>query len=162
MKRILLFLLIFLPAYLSFNLYFLDKIYFLSPIEYKTDIIIRSDSRGDGFFAANRNGSRIHQGLDLFAPLGAKVLAAQGGLVISVRENRGMGRYVVIRHLGGITTIYGHLLKIYAFKNQFVRQGDLIGLVGKTGNANHPAIQPHLHFEVRENGIPQDPLGYLE
>lgn len=162
MKKILLFLLILLPAYLFLSLYFLDKTYFLCPIEYKRDIVIRSDSRGDGFFAANRNGRRIHQGLDLFAPLGTQVLAAQSGLVASAKENRGMGKYIVIRHSGGVTTIYGHLLEIYAVKNQLIRQGDVIGLVGKTGNANHRAIQPHLHFEVRRGGVPEDPLQYLE
>ncbi len=163
MKRLILFLLlIILPLYLIFSLYFLDKRYFLCPIQYMGEIIIRNDSRGDGLFGAERNGRRIHEGIDLFAPIGTPVLASRSGRVASARKNHGMGNYVVIRHPGNIITIYGHLSRIFVNKNQFVRQGQLIGSVGKTGNANYRNIQPHLHFEVRKNGIPQDPLEYLE
>jgi len=69
---------------------------------------------------------------------------------------------VEIRHLEGFTTIYGHLSEIKARKGQFVLRGQLIGLVGKTGNARYPDILPHLHFELRQNGPPVDPLLYLE
>ncbi|MCX5711908.1 MAG: hypothetical protein NTY47_02410, partial [Candidatus Omnitrophica bacterium] len=51
-------------------MYFMDKHYLLCPIEYKSNIIIRQDAGGDGFFAASRNGRRIHEGLDLYAPIG--------------------------------------------------------------------------------------------
>jgi len=73
-----------------------------------------------------------------------------------------MGNYVVIRHSLNLVSIYGHLSQIFVTKNQFVRQGGIIGSVGKTGNARHPGIQPHLHFEIKKNGIPQDPLEYLK
>jgi len=161
-KKILLFSLIILPIYLFITLYFLDKHYFICPIEYKRDIVIRNDRYGEGFFAANRKGSRIHEGVDLFAEIGTPVLAARSGRVISANKNHGMGKYVVIRHPDSIITIYGHLSKIYVSKNEFVKQGQVIGNVGKTGNANFRDIQPHLHFEARKNGIPQDPLEYLE
>jgi len=162
MKKIFLFLLIFLPIYLFISLYFLDKAYFLSPVEYKRDIIIRSDNRGDGFFAADRSGNRIHEGIDLFAKIGTPVLASRGGMVMAAGENNGMGKYVIIKHSDNITTRSGHLSRIYVHKNEFVCQGQVIGAVGKTGNANLRDIQPHLHFEIRKNGIPQDPLEYLE
>lgn len=162
MKKILLFLLIVLPIYLLVSFYFLDKDYFLCPIEYKKDMIIRYDSRGDGFFAAKRRGNRVHEGIDLFAEIRTPVLASRLGKVIAAKQNRGMGNYVIILHPYNITTIYGHLSQIYVTKNQFVRQGEVIGAVGKTGNANYPDIQPHLHFEVRKAGVPQDPLEYLE
>jgi murein DD-endopeptidase MepM/ murein hydrolase activator NlpD len=162
MKRILLFLLFILPVYLLVSLYFVDKHYFLCPIEYKGDIVIRSDNRGNGLFAANRNGSRIHEGIDLFAEINSPVLAARSGIVIAASKSRGMGNYVIIRHFGNIITIYGHLSQIYVHRYEFIRQGEVIGRVGKTGNANYPDIQPHLHFEVRKNGIPQDPLEYLQ
>ena len=162
MKKILLFLLILLPIYLLMSLCFLDKHYFLCPIEYKRDIVIRSDMHGDGFFAANRHGRRVHRGIDLFAAIGTPVLASRSGKVIAAKENQGMGKYIVIKHPDSIITIYGHLSEIYVGKNKFVRQGEVIGSVGKTGNAAFRGIQPHLHFEVRKNGIPQDPLEYLE
>jgi len=162
MKKILLFLLILLPIYLLIGLYFLDKDYFLCPIGYKRDILIRSDSRGDGFFAAERNGNRLHNGIDLFAEIGTPVMASRSGIVVAAKQSRGMGNYVIIRHPGNIITIYGHLLRIYISQNNFVRQGEVIGTVGKTGNANYRDILPHLHFEVRKGGIPEDPLEYLE
>jgi len=161
MKKSLSLLLIILFAYLVFSLYFLDKTYFLCPVEYKRDIVIRSDSRGDGLFAAERNGNRLHEGIDLFAPIGSPVLASRSGKVIAAKENRGMGKFVIIKHPGNLTTIYGHLSQIYVRKNEFVQQGNVVGAVGKTGNANYRDIQPHLHFEVRKKGIPQDPLEYL-
>jgi murein DD-endopeptidase MepM/ murein hydrolase activator NlpD len=162
MKKVLLILLIILPIYLLISLSFLDKYYFLCPIEYKRNLLIRSDLRGDGFFASRRSGNRTHEGVDLFAEMASPVLAARSGRVIAARENRGMGKYIIIRHADNITTIYGHLSKIYVVHNEFVRQGEIIGEVGKTGNANYRDIQPHLHFEVRKGGIPQDPMDYLE
>ncbi len=168
MKKALLLLLLVLPIFLFISLYFLDKSYFVCPIEYKGDIVIRNDSRGDGFFAAERNGRRIHEGIDLFAEIGSPVKASRSGIVIISRvitnreKKTGSGNYIVILHPGGITTTYGHLLEVYVRKNYLVRQGEVIGSVGKTGNANYPDIQPHLHFEVRKGGIPQDPLEYLQ
>lgn len=169
MKKILLsLLLIIMPIYLTANLYFLDKNYFICPIKYKGDAVIRCDSRGEGFFAAKRNGHRVHEGVDLFATIGSPVVAARSGRVIASRvitnkdKKSGSGNYVIILHPGNITTVYGHLLEVYVRKNDFVRQGGVIGAVGKSGNANYHDIQPHLHFEVRKNGIPQDPLEYLE
>ncbi len=161
MKRILLFLLLVLPVYLLVSLYFLDKHYFLCPIDYKRDAIIRCDTWGEGFFASKRKGNRLHDGLDLFAEIGTSVKASRSGIVIAARKSRGMGNYIIIRHPGNIITIYGHLSNIYVHRHKFVRQGEIIGSVGKTGNANHPNIQPHLHFEVRKDSIPQDPLEYL-
>lgn len=162
MKKTLLFLLIILPFYLSASLYFLDKHSFSCPIEYKGDIVIRSDTRGDGSFAAERGGNRLHNGIDLFAEIGTPILAVRSGRVIAATHNNGMGNYIIIRHPGNIITIYGHLSRIYVSQNNFVRQGDIIGAVGKTGNANYRDIQPHLHFEVRKDGVPVDPVEYLE
>lgn len=162
MKKALLILFILAIAILIAGSYFLNRRSFLCPIEYKGEIIIRSDSRGDGFFAANRRGRRTHEGIDLFAPLGVPVLASRLGWVISARQNHGMGKYVIIKHLGGYISIYGHLSEIYVKKGRFVWQETIIGSVGKTGNANSRNIQPHLHFEIRKNGIPLDPLEYIE
>lgn len=162
MKRALLFLLIVFPIYLLTSLYFLDKDYFLCPIEYKRDIVIRYDKRGNGFFAASRNGNRIHEGIDLLAEIGTQVKACRAGKVVAARYSRGMGNFIIIRHPSNIITIYGHLSKIYVTKGEFVRQGEIIGAVGKTGNANFRDIRPHLHFEVKKAGVLQDPLEYLQ
>ncbi|MDD2688797.1 MAG: M23 family metallopeptidase [Candidatus Omnitrophica bacterium] len=161
MKKILLILLILIPFYLFISLYFLDRDYFLCPIEYKRGIVIRNDSRGEGFFAANRNGKRIHQGVDLWAEVSTPVLASRSGIVVAAKQNRGMGNFVIIQHPYNIRTIYGHLSKIEVRQNEFVRQGQIIGRVGKTGNANFRDIQPHLHFEVRKDGSPEDPMIYF-
>jgi len=155
-------LLIALPLFLLAGLYFLDKDYFLCPIEYKAGIVVRSDKRGSGLFGAERSGMRLHQGIDLLAPVGRHVLASRSGRVLAATRNHGMGKYVIIGHGAKMITIYGHLSEIYVSRGKFVRQGQLIGAVGKTGNANYRDIQPHLHFEVRKNGVSQDPLEYLQ
>ncbi len=159
---LLLIILIALPIYVSVSCARLDKAAFLCPIDYNGDMIIRSDSRGKGYFAAPRSGRRVHQGIDLYALLNTPVMAARSGRIKSAKFNKGMGNYVVIQHAGDLTTIYGHLAAIYVRDNDFVRQGAVLGTVGKTGNADHPAILPHLHFEVRKDGVPRDPLEYLE
>ena len=161
MRKIFLSLLIILPLYLMTSLGFLDKTYFICPIRYKGDIIIRNDNFGDGLFAANRRGKRVHEGLDLLAEIGTPVLASRSGVVVSAKRNRGMGNYIVIKHEDHLISIYGHLSQIFVVKNQLIRQGEAIGSVGKTGNANHRDILAHLHFEIRKNGVPQDPLQFL-
>jgi len=168
MNKVLLSLLFGFLIYVILSLYFVDKVNFLCPIEYKSEILIRNDSRGEGSFAANRKGNRIHEGIDLFAEIGTPVLASRSGRVVVSRimankeQKTGSGNYVIIQHPGNISTVYGHLLEVYVQKNDFVQQGQIIGRVGKSGNANYRDIQPHLHFEVRKNGIAQDPLEYLE
>jgi len=162
MKKVFLFLLVAIPVYLAPRIYFLDKVYFVSPVEYRGAMSIRADGQGNGFFASPRNGKRVHRGIDLCARIGAPVFAARSGTVAMATEEKfGMGKYVVLQHPRHMITLYGHLSGINVVKGQFVRQGALIGWVGKTGNANSKAMQPHLHFEVQVNGVPQDPLEYL-
>ncbi len=151
------------PYYLISRLSRLDTVYFLCPVEYRQDtIIIRHDSYGSGDFMAERSGSRKHNGIDLQAKIGEPVYAVRGGKVIEARFHRGMGNYVELSHPSGHTTIYGHLSKIAAQEGRVVRQGDKIGEVGKTGNANHRSIIPHLHFEIRRGNAPLDPMEFLE
>jgi len=161
MNKLLLLLFLVLPLFIASSLYSLDKSYFLCPIQYKGDLIIRSDGRGNGYFASPRSGRRIHKGIDLSADVGTRVLAAQTGRVIAACGNPGMGNYVTIRHHGNLITLYGHLDEIYVKKGDLVKQGAVIGTVGKTGNARYKGIQAHLHFEVRKNGRPFDPIEYL-
>ena len=157
----LLIILILICSAVFFSLAGMDKQYFICPIEYKNDIIVRNDNRGDGLFASARSGRRIHKGLDLLADVGTVVCAAKSGKVVSATENKGMGKYIIIRHRNNIITIYGHLCNIFVRKDDYVRQGQVIGSVGKTGNARAVDMLPHLHFEIRKDGVPQDPLEYI-
>lgn len=161
LKKLLLIILIFVCVYVFLGLAWTDKKYFVCPITYKNDIVIRNDHRGDGTFASSRSGRRMHKGLDLLARVGTPVCAAKTGKVINANQNRGMGKYVIIRHRDNIITIYGHLSNTFVQRGETVRQGQVIGSVGKTGNASAADMLPHLHFEVRKNGVPVDPLEYI-
>jgi len=134
---------------------------FACPVPGEGNLRIRNDGRGNGYFASERSGRRTHEGIDLLGDIGAPVLAARTGFVAAARRTRGMGNFIVLKHAGELTTIYGHLLSIYVQEKQFVWRGQIIGCIGKTGNANYRGILPHLHFEVRKGGIPVDPLVYL-
>lgn len=102
-----------------------------------------------------QRGASFHEGLDLRAPVGTPILAAQGGTVIYAGSRiRGYGRMVVISHLNGITTIYAHQSRLFVRKGQRVKQGQRIGLSGNTGHSTGP----HLHFEVRTGVAALDPL----
>lgn len=161
MKKFLLIILIIVSIFVFLGLAWMDKQCFVCPVEYKSDIIIRNDNRGDGLFASKRSGGRMHKGIDLLADVGTPVLSAKSGRVISATRNRGMGKYIIVRHRANTITIYGHLSEIFVRRNDYVRQGQVIGSVGKTGNAMARDMLPHLHFEIRKNGIPQDPLEYI-
>ncbi len=99
----------------------------------------------------------LHPGLDLGAPYGSAIHAAASGTVVWCGWMSGYGNLVMIDHGGGIATAYGHQSRIAVGCNQQVSQGQVIGYVGSTGYSTGP----HLHFEVRVNGSPVDPLGYL-
>ncbi len=100
---------------------------------------------------------RFHAGIDLDASYGTPVKAAEGGKVIQAGHFGGYGYSVMIYHGGGFATWYAHLSSINASMGQYVQRGQIIGMVGSTGWSTGP----HLHFEVRINGAPQNPLGYL-
>ena len=99
----------------------------------------------------------FHPGLDLAPGWRARVVAAQSGEVIFAGLRNGYGRLIILDHGNGLTTRYGHLDEILVKLHQQVLKGDLIGRVGMTGMATGP----HLHFEVRLNDQPQNPLLYL-
>lgn len=100
---------------------------------------------------------REHTGVDLAVSSGTKVKAADGGKVIFTGRSGGYGILVKIDHGNGYVTYYGHLSKILVSRGERVAKGDVIALSGNTGNTTGP----HLHFEVRKNGTPLNPLNYL-
>jgi murein DD-endopeptidase MepM/ murein hydrolase activator NlpD len=100
---------------------------------------------------------RMHEGIDIGVGYGTPIHAAAGGTVIYCGWEEGYGNFVVLDHGGNLATAYGHQSPIAVTCGQQVSQGDVIGYVGCTGHC----FGPHLHFEVRVNGNPVDPLGYL-
>jgi murein DD-endopeptidase MepM/ murein hydrolase activator NlpD len=104
-----------------------------------------------------RNG-KGHDGIDIRAPRGTPVYAAEAGRVIHSGGGLGdYGRVVILKHVGRYSTVYAHHDSLRVSKGEFVEKGDLIGTVGTSGNASGP----HLHFEVRRDRTPDDPLSYL-
>ena len=99
----------------------------------------------------------FHEGLDLAPGRGAHVVASQDGEVIFADIKAGYGRLVILNHGNGLTSWYAHLDKILVKLKTYVKRGELIGKVGNTGRVTGP----HLHFEIRLNGVPQNPFLYL-
>lgn len=102
--------------------------------------------------------SKLHAGMDVAAPAGATVVAAASGTVIVATYSESYGNYVIIDHGGGLTTLYAHNTSLTVSAGQTVKKGDKIATVGTTGYSTGN----HLHFEVRKNGTPVDPMGYLK
>jgi murein DD-endopeptidase MepM/ murein hydrolase activator NlpD len=99
----------------------------------------------------------FHPGIDIGVPEGTPIEAAAAGTVIWCGWESGYGNLVVIDHHNGLATAYGHQSRIASSCGEDVSQGQVIGYIGCTGFCTGP----HLHFEVRVNGSPVDPLGYL-
>lgn len=99
----------------------------------------------------------LHPGLDIAAPSGTPIRAAAAGRVLVAGYNGGYGNLVVLDNGGNLSTAYAHQLSVAVAVGQDVAQGQVIGYVGSTGFSTGP----HVHFEVRVNATPVDPLGYL-
>ncbi|MBW4521401.1 MAG: peptidoglycan DD-metalloendopeptidase family protein [Scytolyngbya sp. HA4215-MV1] len=100
---------------------------------------------------------RFHTGIDFGVDYGTTIYAADSGTVIFAGWYGGYGNAVIIDHGNGITTLYGHTSELFVSEGQAVKRGDAIAAVGSTGLSTGP----HLHFEVRRNGEPVDPMAYL-
>ncbi len=100
---------------------------------------------------------RLHAGIDIAAPTGTAIRAADTGQVVLAGSYGGYGNYTCIRHTRVLSTCYGHQSQILVRRGEVVNQGAVIGAVGSTGHSTGP----HLHFEVRIGGKPVDPLAYL-
>lgn len=108
-----------------------------------------------------KRGRRFHWGIDIPAPGGTPIRAPADGLVLvstnGMRGFTGYGRVVVIEHGNGISTLYAHNKSNEVKAGSCIRAGEVLGRVGATGNATGN----HLHFEIRKNGKPVNPLDYL-
>jgi murein DD-endopeptidase MepM/ murein hydrolase activator NlpD len=97
---------------------------------------------------------RMHTGIDFGAPMGSPIYAAAGGEIFHAGWLGGYGRCIIILHGDGISTLYGHCSVLEVQPGQYVRRGQVIGRVGSTGFSTGP----HLHFEVRKDGVPINPM----
>jgi len=101
-----------------------------------------------------RGSRRYHYGIDIKAQTGDTIYAAFDGKIrVKQYERRGYGYYLVIRHVNGLETVYGHLSKFLVNENEFIRSGQPVGLAGNTGRS----FGSHLHFETRFLGKPINP-----
>ena len=103
------------------------------------------------------NGTEFHQGIDIAADMGTPIVATADGVVTAAGWNGGYGNMVDVDHGGGIVTRYGHASAVAVTVGQQVRRGEVIAYVGSTGRSTGP----HVHYEVRVNGAPVNPAGYL-
>lgn len=109
------------------------------------------------FGSISRVRSGAHTGLDIATKSGTPIAAAASGTVIYSGYQGSLGYLIKISHGNGIETYYGHCSKLYAKVGQYVNQGDIIAAVGSTGNSTGP----HLHLEVRVNGVAYNPQNYV-
>jgi len=103
-----------------------------------------------------RAGKR-HDGIDIAAPEGTAVVAAAAGTVIFAGEQPGYGSILIVKHDGGLVTLYAHNSRLLVDEGARVKRGDAIARVGQTGRTTGP----HLHFEVRDGTRPRNPLLFL-
>ncbi|GAB7540661.1 hypothetical protein CS8_003230 [Cupriavidus sp. 8B] len=121
-----------------------------SPVEFSRV----SSAFGGRYHPLHRHWTQ-HNGVDLAAPAGTQVFATEDGIVEFIGRRGGYGNLILLKHQNGFSTSYAHLSRFAVIhRGELVRRGQLIGYVGKTGCATGP----HLHYEVRFNDIPQNPL----
>ena len=101
--------------------------------------------------------SRMHNGIDFGAGMGTAIRAAGAGTVVSAGPRGGYGNVIILDHGNSLATLYAHQSALLVGVGAHAAKGQVIGRVGSTGYSTGP----HLHFEVRRNGVPVDPLGYL-
>ncbi|MBK7947592.1 MAG: LysM peptidoglycan-binding domain-containing M23 family metallopeptidase [Deltaproteobacteria bacterium] len=102
-------------------------------------------------------GNRPHEGIDLGAPHGTPIFAAEAGRVIHSGRFGAYGKVVILKHAGAYRSVYAHARQLFVEKGDFVERGQKIAEVGATGRATGP----HLHFEIRRGETAHDPLVYL-
>ena len=99
----------------------------------------------------------LHRGIDISTAYGSDIVAGEDGVVTIAKHNGSYGKYIVINHGNGYTTLYAHNSQLLVSVGQTVKRGQVIAKAGSTGNSTGP----HCHFEVSYNGELQNPLNYL-
>ena len=139
-----------IPANVTYDVYAL-------PFAYETPVVGKTSS-GFGYRVHPLEGvTKFHYGTDFAANSGDDIHAFADGVVLTVAENDGYGKFIKIDHGGGYVSLYGHCSKIYVSEGQAVAAGEKIALVGATGKVTGP----HLHFELTRNGVYMNPEFYL-
>lgn len=116
------------------------------------------ETSGFGYRISPFTGHKeFHEGLDIANRIGSPVIASANGLVVFAGRKGGFGNLIIIDHGHGITTRYGHLSKVLVKVGQHVKRGEKIAEIGNTGRSTGP----HLHYEVRLNGVPVNPKRYI-
>ncbi|MBF0492047.1 MAG: M23 family metallopeptidase [Deltaproteobacteria bacterium] len=138
----------------------LDEIDSLSPIPvsgkfWPVDGIITGHF---GKWRGGRHGGHVHVGVDIAAPIGTNVVAPLNGTVIFVGRKGGYGLTVIVDHGDGVATLYAHNSEVIVSEGDILKKGDLISKVGSSGHSTGP----HLHYEVRLDGYPVNPLAWTE
>jgi murein DD-endopeptidase MepM/ murein hydrolase activator NlpD len=113
--------------------------------------------RGVLYGRFGKKGREPHDGIDLAAPAGTPVKTAQDGTVLYAGEQKAYGLIVIVQHPNGLITLYAHNRDLRVKTGQTVRRSQVIATVGESGRTSGP----HLHFEVRVDGKPVDPVDYL-
>lgn len=115
-------------------------------------------SRISSFFKERRGRHRLHDGIDLACNTGTSVIASKSGIVVYAGDDmKGYGKTVVMKHTDGYATVYSHLSKLTIKTGELVQLGEELGKSGNTGFSTGP----HLHFEIRLNAEPLDPVKTL-
>ena len=99
----------------------------------------------------------MHEGIDLGARSGTSIISTADGKVVFAGRKPGFGNFIKIQHGFGVETIYAHAKKLFVRTGKVVKRGDLIAAVGSTGYSTGP----HVHYEVRVNETPVDPLYFI-
>ena len=134
-----------------------DRLMHIPSIMPVAESSLRKMASGYGYRVDPVYGSgKFHEGMDFSAPIGTPVYATGDGKVTDAGWNQGYGNSIDINHGYDYLTRYAHLSKIMVKKGQDIKRGDLIGLVGNTGKSTGP----HLHYEVRFKGTPQNPVRF--
>lgn len=101
---------------------------------------------------------KLHTGIDVGVPTGGDIVSAAAGVVIYSGSLGGYGNTIMVDHGGSIVTLYAHNSRLIVKENDLVKRGDVVAKAGSTGMSTGP----HLHFEVRKNGVYQDPMTWLK
>lgn len=127
------------------------------PPKMGTGVLAKPTSRGAVTSEFGWRWGKRHEGIDIGLPVGSDVKAADGGVVTLAAYSSSYGNYVIIDHGGNMSTLYAHNSKLLVKKGDKVYKGQIIAKSGNTGRSTGP----HLHFEVRKNGVPQNPLSLI-